>query len=96
MKIKILILVAIFAFASNISFAQFDKFVLQFSAGITNPDKGLRGNNYVNYSNQYRYVNNVFHIDSVFTFPYEIILRRYEFNESKLRSEKRFLFSRYG
>jgi len=72
MKIKILILVAIFAFAANISFAQFDKFVLQISAGITNPDKGLRGSEYVRYSNQYRYINKPFNIDSTLTFPYEI------------------------
>jgi len=72
MKIKILLLVALFAIAANVSFAQFDKFSFQISGGITNPDKGLRGNNYVNYSNKYRYVNNVFNIDSTFIFPYEI------------------------
>lgn len=55
MKTKVLFLVVLFAILTNVSFAQFDKLVLQFSAGITNPDKGLRGNNYINYSNQYNY-----------------------------------------
>ncbi len=72
MKTKILFLIVFVAFAANASFAQFDKFSFQLAAGITNPDKGLRGNNYINYSNTYRYVNKVFNIDSVFTFPYEI------------------------
>lgn len=72
MKIKILFVVALFALISNVSFAQFDKLSFQLSAGITNPDMGLRGNNYVRYSNQYRYISNTFNIDSTFTFPYEI------------------------
>lgn len=72
MKIKILFLVAVFAFAANVSFAQFDKFSFQLGVGIVNPDKGLRGNDYVRYSNQYRYINTPFGIDSTLTFPYEI------------------------
>ncbi len=55
MKTKILFLIVFVAFAANASFAQFDKFSFQLAAGITNPDKGLRGNNYINYSNQYNY-----------------------------------------
>jgi hypothetical protein len=55
MKFKILFLVAIFAIASNVSFAQFDKFVLQFGAGVVNPDKGLRGDDIVRYEDNFRY-----------------------------------------
>lgn len=72
MKTKVLFFVLLFAVAANVSFAQFDKLVLQFGVGITNPDKGLRGNNYINYGNTYRYINSVFNIDSTFIFPYEI------------------------
>lgn len=72
MKRKLLFIVILFAIISNVSYAQFDKFVFQFGAGITNPDKGLRGNDYIRYSNQYRYINKPLNIDSTFTFPYEI------------------------
>lgn len=55
MKTKILFFVILFALAVNVSFAQFDKFSFQLSAGITNPDKGLRGNNIVRYEDDFRY-----------------------------------------
>lgn len=74
MKIKLLLLVLLFTFVAGTSFAQFDKPVFQFSAGITNPDKGLRGGStYVNYSNKYRYISQPLNIDTTFTFPWEII-----------------------
>lgn len=72
MKRKFLLLVILVTLFSDVTFAQFDKIVLQFGAGISNPDKGLRGNSYIRYSNQYRYVNKPLNIDSTFTFPYEI------------------------
>lgn len=72
MKRKLLYIVILFAIISNVSYAQFDKFVFQIGAGITNPDKGLRGNDYIRYSNKYRYINTPLNIDSTFTFPYEI------------------------
>ena len=72
MKIKSLLVIVMFAMLSNLSYAQFDKFVFQLSGGIVNPDKQLRGNNYISYSNQYHYVNVPLGVDSVFTFPYEI------------------------
>lgn len=73
MKTKILfvITVILFAFAAQ-TYAQFDKFSFQISAGLANPDKQLRGNNYVNYSNTYHYVNVPLGVDTVFTFPYEV------------------------
>jgi hypothetical protein len=78
MKFKILFLVAIFAVAANVSFAQFDKFSFQLGAGITNPDKGLRGNNYINYSNQYNYhmYNPITNKDSIIPLllPFEAAL----------------------
>jgi len=55
MKIKILLVLILFAMLSNLSYAQFDKIVLQFSGGIVNPDKGLRGNDIIRYQNDYRY-----------------------------------------
>ncbi len=74
MKTKVLFLMLMLAFAASTAFAQFDKPVFQFSAGITNPDKGLRGGStYVNYSNTYRYVNQPLGIDTTLTFPWEII-----------------------
>ena len=56
MKTKILfvITVILFAFAAQ-TYAQFDKFSFQIGAGIVNPDKGLRGNDYLTYNNSYAY-----------------------------------------
>jgi hypothetical protein len=73
MKTKFLFLLAVIIIAfSSQTYAQFDKFSFQISGGIVNPDKGLRGNNYINYSNQYHYVSVPLGVDSVFTFPYEV------------------------
>lgn len=73
MKTKVLFLFLLTAIITGTSFAQFDKLVLQFSAGLTNPDMGLRGgNSYVSYSNKYRYVSQPLGIDTTFTFPWEI------------------------
>lgn len=69
---KSLLFIIIFILIAGSVKAQFDKPVFQFSAGITNPDKGLRGDSYVRYSNKYRYVNTPFNIDTTLTFPYEI------------------------
>ncbi|MCE1165432.1 MAG: hypothetical protein LWX07_08540 [Bacteroidetes bacterium] len=72
-KILFLITVLIVAFSAQ-TYAQFDKFSFQLGAGIVNPDKGMRGGNYINYSNTYRYVNQVFGIDSTFVFPWQVAL----------------------
>lgn len=55
MKTKILFFAVLFAILANVSFAQFDKFVLQLNAGVVNPDKGLRGNDIVRYEDNFRY-----------------------------------------
>ncbi|MCX6157924.1 MAG: hypothetical protein NTY74_08100 [Ignavibacteriae bacterium] len=77
MKTKVLFLVVLFAIVANVSFAQFDKFVIQFSAGVTNPDKQLRGNNYVNYSNLYDryYLDSAYIVHVVHEIlPFEAVL----------------------
>lgn len=73
MKTKILFLMLLSAMITSTSFAQFDKLVLQFSAGLTNPDMGLRGgSSYISYSNSYRYVSQPLGVDTTFIFPWEI------------------------
>jgi hypothetical protein len=58
MKIKLLLTFLMLFFISSITYSQFDKFVFQLGAGIVNPDKQLRGNNYINYdSGPYIYQN---------------------------------------
>ena len=52
---KKLILLSIFLFSANIIFAQLDKPVFQLGFGIVEPFKDLKGGNYYNYSNSYRY-----------------------------------------
>ncbi|MDD5361495.1 MAG: hypothetical protein PHN88_05140 [Ignavibacteria bacterium] len=75
MKTRFLFLLAVIIIAfSSQTYAQFDKFSFQIGAGIVNPDKGMRGSNYINYSNTYRYVNQVFGIDSTFVFPWQVAL----------------------
>lgn len=49
MKIKILLSLILVLFLSSTTFAQFDKLVFQLGVGIVNPDKQLRGSNYINY-----------------------------------------------
>lgn len=53
MKIKLLFIVLLFSFFVSQSYAQFDKPVFQLGIGLVNPDKQLRGNDYLNYTNMY-------------------------------------------
>jgi hypothetical protein len=68
MKIKLLLISLIFCFTASVSFAQFDKLVFQLGVGIVNPDKQLRGNNYIQYQNSYPYFNyNTMKWDTVYS-----------------------------
>ena len=71
MKTKFTVLLILFVIPFSGAFSQFDKFSFQFGAGITNPDKDLRGNNYVYYSNTYRYINKPLNIDTTFILPFQ-------------------------
>jgi hypothetical protein len=76
MKIKLLLLALLLTFFASQSNAQFDKPVFQLGVGLVNPDKQLRGNDYISYTNKYHYYSGLFNppIDTVFTLPYEMAL----------------------
>jgi len=76
MKIKLLLLVLVLSLFSSFSYAQFDKPVFQLGVGIVNPDMQMRGNDYITYTNKYRYYNGLFNppIDTTFVLPYEMAL----------------------
>lgn len=57
MKIKILLLALLLTFFASQTYAQFDKPVFQLGVGLVNPDKQLRGNDYISYFNNYYYQN---------------------------------------
>ncbi|MBI5402632.1 MAG: outer membrane beta-barrel protein [Ignavibacteriae bacterium] len=74
MKIKLLFLALVLTMFSSFSYAQFDKPVFQLGVGLVNPDMQMRGNDYLSYTNQFRYVNQVLNVDTTFTLPYQIAL----------------------
>jgi hypothetical protein len=76
MKIKILLFAFLLLFIASQSNAQFDKPVFQLGVGLVNPDMQLRGSDYINYTNSFRYYSSVFNppIDSTFILPYQIAL----------------------
>ena len=53
MKIKLLLQLILVLFISSLSFAQFDKPVFQFGFGIVQPQADLKGDQFVNYTNNY-------------------------------------------
>jgi len=57
MKIKLLLLAFVLMFFTSFSYAQFDKPAFQLGVGLVNPDKQLRGNDYISYFNNYYYQN---------------------------------------
>lgn len=71
MKKKLTVLFILFLIPLSGAFSQFDKFSFQLGAGITNPDKDLRGSNYIYYSNSYRYINRPLNIDTTFILPFQ-------------------------
>ncbi len=71
MKIKILLIALLLTFFVSQTYAQFDKPVFQLGIGLVNPDKQLRGNDYINYTNQFRYVSTVLNVDTTYTLPYQ-------------------------
>jgi hypothetical protein len=74
MKIKLLLLAFVLMFFSSFSYAQFDKPAFQLGVGLVNPDMHMRGGDYLSYTNQFRYVNQVLNVDTTFTLPYQIAL----------------------
>lgn len=74
MKIKLLFLALVLTLFTSFSYAQFDKPVFQLGVGLVNPDMQMRGNDYLSYTNQFRYVNQVLNVDTTFTLPYQIAL----------------------
>jgi len=74
MKIKLLLLAFVLMFFTSFSYAQFDKPSFQLGVGLVNPDMHMRGGDYLSYTNQFRYVNQVLNVDTTFTLPYQIAL----------------------
>ncbi|MFA5404722.1 MAG: hypothetical protein WC358_07290 [Ignavibacteria bacterium] len=74
MKIKLLILALLLTFFASQSNAQFDKPVFQLGVGLVNPDMQLRGNDYINYTDRFRYYSQVLGVDTTFILPYQIAL----------------------
>lgn len=74
MKIKLLLLAFVLMFFTSFSYAQFDKPAFQLGVGLVNPDMHMRGGDYLSYTNQFRYVNQVLNVDTTFTLPYQIAL----------------------
>lgn len=74
MKIKLLLLVLLITIFASQANAQFDKPVFQLGVGLVNPDMQLRGNDYINYTDRFRYYSQVLGVDTTFILPYEIAL----------------------
>lgn len=74
MKIKLLLLALVLTLFTSFSYAQFDKPAFQLGVGIVNPDMQMRGNDYINYTDRFRYVNQVLGVDTTFILPYQISL----------------------
>jgi hypothetical protein len=74
MKIKLLFFAFVLSIFTSFSYAQFDKPVFQLGVGIVNPDMQLRGNDYINYTDRFRYVNSILGVDTTFILPYQIAL----------------------
>ena len=74
MKTKIILFLIFSCFIAKASFSQFDKPVFQLGVGLVNPDKQLRGGDYISYTNKFRYKSSLLGVDTTFILPYEMAL----------------------